>query len=1242
MEDSGDFHGRAELVTALLETLARQRLMTVIGPSGSGKSSVVMAGLLPALRRGLLDGSEDWTTVVMIPGANPVDALAEALESGAVEPVDVERLSESGLAKFVDGELLLVVDQFEELYTLADEDQRRKFLDLVVDAVEGEESRTRVVVTLRADFYDRPLDDPRLGRMVRDGLITVLPPSSDELMEMITAPARGVGLRFAAGLPHRIVEDLAGQPGGLPLLQYALTEMVERRDSDVLTLADYERIGGVGAALATRAESLFQDLTDGQQELARQVFLRMVTVDEDTDVTRRRVRRSELESLAHSRSDLDTVLGNLIDQRLLIGDRDPKTRGPTVEIAHEALLREWPRLASWVDDQRDALILGRRFRRSIADWEAGGHHDDYLLTGSRLAPFVGWAESAALIPDELRFYQASRAKDQAERAARTRRRRLLTGVVAGGAVIAGILAAVAMIQANRANAEAEAALAAEALAEEQTALALQREQEALRERDRARASELSASATAALATDPGLAKRLAVASVLIDEPSLETLSVLHRALELDSIIARYVWPEGVEVANSWTDLHPDGTRLVAGGACCVPSPRLEVFDLVANRTLWEFETAEFEIGIDRPQFTPDGTRVVAGLFWWDEEGGQPPDDGLGVRIWDAETGVEEARLDLGDCGAWVLDVSSTHLLAVTLNGEDHRCFAQFVDDHQVALEVVEILTGDRLVLTSSYSDGGVFSGDGRRVAYTDEAERLSVVFDLDSGERVLELDFDSALGPSFFVASDLNHDGSLMLASNRPIEVWDVDEGKRIATFDDHAGAANAIFSPADDGTVFSVGQSAILHHWVAETGDEINSVAAVNGFVLSASNDGVLVTDASASGAVLMDVEIREEVWSIPPGLGGFFPNPLRAVGDRAAFIRFVAQGRIDSVVVDLDKKEWVQVVPGQNGQGLAVSPDGTRFVRQDANAPTEDGEPVPGNWLGPVRVRDIETGDVLVEFKGLCTFDQNVKPHLGQPGCAPPPEGPVPAWISHLEWSPDGRFVAGIGELAGVTIVWDADTGDLVHTVDNCLGSYGEHVFFTPESDQLIVFCKRRLLAFDTATWRELRSSHAEGERGDFGALWFAGFDNDGSHLIGIGSSATVGWSLVRIDPDTLQGDVIGRIVEGQPKSWAMSPDRRRVALGSADGWVKVWDLESGTVVHEINIGNTQANGVAFLNDSHLMVLSQQGDLKVYTLDLDELVALVRQSLTIGFTSFECERYGFGDECPTLEELRGEVPAS
>ena len=264
--DALDFFGREELTTQLVERLAGTRFLAVVGPSGSGKSSVVRAGLLPAVRRGALPGADGWVIAEMLPGARPLHELEAALLRVAANPPSslMEQLErdETGLLSAVKrtlpadrSELLLLIDQFEEVFTLVDEEPvRTHFLESLEAAVTEPKSRLRVVVTLRADFYDRPLLYGGFAELLSSRIESVVPLSADQLERAISGPARRVDVRLEEGLVARMLADVADQPGGLPLLEYALTELFERRDGSVLTLEAYRAIGEVSGALGRRAE----------------------------------------------------------------------------------------------------------------------------------------------------------------------------------------------------------------------------------------------------------------------------------------------------------------------------------------------------------------------------------------------------------------------------------------------------------------------------------------------------------------------------------------------------------------------------------------------------------------------------------------------------------------------------------------------------------------------------------------------------------------------------------------------------------------------------------------------------------------------------------------------------------------------------------------------------------------------------------------------------------------------------
>lgn len=478
--DATDFAGRDRLVAELLEAIERNPAVMLVGPSGSGKSSVVRAGALPAIRHGRVAGADRWLITTMVPGADPFADLEAALLRVAVDPpADVAselRASSKGLARMIrrlvpaQREVLLVVDQLEELFTMStDQAVADRFLESLIEALTEEQARLHVIATLRADFYDQPLRHPDFARLIRSATVPVHPLAADELERAITEPARSVGATFEPGLVARITADVADQPGALPLLQYALTELYDQRVDHVMTSDAYDRLGGVTGALTSRAEEIYLRLEQVEQIEARRVFGRLVSLGEGTEDTRRRVRRAELSSSGPT-GTTGRVLDAFGGARLLSFNRDGATREPTVEVAHEALIREWPRLRSWIDEDRDSLRMLRHLTETAAGWDRGRRAEGDLYRGGRLEAAEEWAalHGGNLNSLESEFLSASsvRRDADAERDRRTNRRlqRLLAGVavVAAIALVAGIVAFQQRSDARAAAVDAElAALVAE-------------------------------------------------------------------------------------------------------------------------------------------------------------------------------------------------------------------------------------------------------------------------------------------------------------------------------------------------------------------------------------------------------------------------------------------------------------------------------------------------------------------------------------------------------------------------------------------------------------------------------------------------------------------------------------------------------------------------------------------------------------------------------------------------------------
>jgi WD40 repeat protein/DNA-binding SARP family transcriptional activator len=423
--DVGDaelFFGRERLVAELVARLPGTSLLGVIGPSGSGKSSAVRAGLLPALAAGVLPGSERWTRVLLRPGEQPRVALAGALGGVPLR---------AALGRVEPGErLLVVVDQFEELFTVCSEPaERAAFLDELASAAAADsDGRLLVVLALRADFYGACAGHPRLARLLGANQVLVGPMRPDELRRAIEEPAAAAGLIVEPELAARLVEETAGRTGGLPLLSTTLLELWERRSGDRLTIGAYQRTGGVNGAVARLAEHAYDRLSPAEAAVARNMLVRLAGAGEAEVAVKRQVPLAELDlgRDAAARRVLDVLTANRL---VTVG-------GDTVEVAHEALLREWPRLRGWLEQDAEARRLHRHITLAAREWDAGGRDPGELYRGARLASALDLAaeHGDALNRLEREFLDEARLVSERESVRARRMNRRLRMLLAGALV----------------------------------------------------------------------------------------------------------------------------------------------------------------------------------------------------------------------------------------------------------------------------------------------------------------------------------------------------------------------------------------------------------------------------------------------------------------------------------------------------------------------------------------------------------------------------------------------------------------------------------------------------------------------------------------------------------------------------------------------------------------------------------------------------------------------------------------
>lgn len=922
--DAADFYGRAALIERLVGRLEEEadgaRFLAVVGPSGSGKSSVVKAGLIPALREGTLPGSDNWYITEMTPGSHPIEELGEALLRVAVDGdlplTETLREGQDGLTRALAGllpddgdELFLMIDQFEEIFTLVEsEDDRRHFLSLLMDALHAPESRLRLIVTLRADFYDRPLLYGEFGDLMRRRTEVVLPLSPEELHQAIVQPAERVGLSLEDGLAEEIVLEVSDQPGALPLLQYALTELFMSRRGLLLTRDSYERSGGVSGALTRRADEILMMLPKQAAENARQLFLRLVTLGEGTEDTRRRALQSELNAIGGD--SMTQVIERFGQYRLLAFDREPATRAPTIEIAHEALIRQWTTLREWLDANRDDLRLQRLLVASTAEWLRADRDSSFLATGARLEQFEGLQArgSLTLTGDEAAYIAASIQLRERIR----RRNRALLAALAGFAIFAAVAAVIAFFnfqQAEQARADLEVAQATTVAERDRANIAsdISRSRElaitALNNRDRYDLA-LLLSLEALHAADTFNA-RSTLLSLLQSNRRLQTYLHGHT----DWVRAVAFSPDGTRIASGSSDTRvilwdaenrqrigepleghtnlvnsvafsPDGDLLASAGR----DNRIIIWDVSVQPPVMAHEIDDHTGDIWTVRFSPDGQMLASGSA------------DRTVRLWNPVTGESIGEPLTGhDDTVYAIAFSPDGALLAS-GGEDNRVLLWDLTNDEPTASVLEGHTNwvralafspDGALLASGGEDNTMRLWDGESGAAMGGPINLhtgtvrALVFDTD-GARLISAGMDSAIwslnvttgnaegfthpGGAAFLSLALHDAGDLRLATGGhtpAVMLWslnaDARPGHALGRLDD---PALRVTFAADGHTVLAVDQTdastpSTVYAWNAESDEATTAVMEQAGsrlVIASAfSPDGQMLALAGADRAIIL-----------------------------------------------------------------------------------------------------------------------------------------------------------------------------------------------------------------------------------------------------------------------------------------------------------------------------------------------------------------------------------------------------
>ncbi len=588
--DAEFFFGRERLVAELLGRLGVTSFLAIIGPSGSGKSSLLRAGLLATL--------DHWPHVLLRPGAEPV-----------FEPPPGDRL-------------VVAVDQFEELFFASiSEESRRAFIAALVEAAWDPERRTVIVIALRADFFGQLAPYIELTDLVGPNHVLLGPMSAGELRRAIEGPAERTGLAIEPGLVDALVDDVAGEAGGLPLLSTALLDLWQERDGRVLALADYRRTGGIRGAVGRHAEAAFRSLGTEDQKTARRVLLRLVAGGDGAALTRRRVTAAELD--ADDDANVARVVGSLVEQRLLVASEG------SVELVHEALLERWPRLAGWIEESAQARRLHRHLTQAALEWEESRRDPGELYGGARLAAVLEWADGAG---DDAGLNRLEREFLEASRTAFARAGRRLRNLLAVVVVLllAALVAGLAALhERGTARTQATAAIAqrlgAQALVEPglDRSLLLAREGVNLVDSAATRSNLLAAllRGPAALAVLHGGGARVLDDALSADGRMLAIRSDSSSVTLFDTRTLRAVGPELTSSGQIGyfgaivrpvraLAFSPDG-RTLAVGDSDGKRPTLELIDTRTLRTVAAV-TAKQNVTMADVVYAPDGRTVETG------------------------------------------------------------------------------------------------------------------------------------------------------------------------------------------------------------------------------------------------------------------------------------------------------------------------------------------------------------------------------------------------------------------------------------------------------------------------------------------------------------------------------------------------------------------------------------------------------------------------------------------------------